>query len=210
MRNMRMKPSSIDTYKSKPNNLHGSVLLCRTSISKKTMYKMVPVATADNKMMTGESEPDTLDSVKMTIKIPRGDMREKIIMRPEAMTRLWVLSSKSMPWVGGQVRVSTESNGDCVHDEWVTITPGESEERVREWERGRNKIKWNNETGKKNRNSNGRYTMRKEEEHHMKSNSGFLDLQEVINMPPRLPWTVKFSLLKNFISKCPVTESKES
>ena len=83
-----MKPSSIETYRSKPNNLHGSVFLCRTSISKKTMYKMVPVATADSKMITGESVPDTLDSVKMTIMMPRGDMREKMIIRTEAMRRL--------------------------------------------------------------------------------------------------------------------------
>lgn len=54
--------------------------MSRCKISKNTMYRMVPVATALKRMMTGESLPDILDSVTMTMMIPSGDMDEKMAM----------------------------------------------------------------------------------------------------------------------------------
>ena len=61
-----------------PVSLLGSFDLSLWRISKKTMYSMVPVATADKSMVTGESDSDILLSVRRTMNIPKGDMKENI------------------------------------------------------------------------------------------------------------------------------------
>lgn len=50
-------------------------------------------------MMRGESLSEILDSVKMTMKMPIGDMDEKMAMREAVITMLPVFSNNSIPVV---------------------------------------------------------------------------------------------------------------
>lgn len=75
---MTVNPTIMDKYRINPVILLGSFDLSLCNISKNTMYNIVPVATADNSMMAGESDSDILASVNSTINIPSGDMKLNI------------------------------------------------------------------------------------------------------------------------------------